>query len=345
MDFEEFRAFLRITAEPTHTRPFNGNNSQDSPRSLAQHPPHTHSPVAKRRLTVTTTTTIIRTAAVAPNSLPLTMSISSSRKLTISQSGIHEQASSPKPYADAANTSSRPLHPPSPGSPQPDFSLTTKMTFDSYVDSLQTHGNHTGLRPRSASVSAGASHHLKLEIPPSKAYQLRQRQHRTHTRNRRPMSAPSSRKPAASKSKTAKGRPPARSVSVPTTRIMAAAEPKTVAFQSTTAPRPAPRPKSSPIYLSSTHTSQRSLGHKIHVHETESRASWMKKKVAAAPQVASRVKAADRLRKAQQYDKALEEVRACEGGFRGRRCRQRSNAVCRFLVAGRGCHCPEWQNR
>lgn len=238
------------------------------------------------------------------------MSIASSKQLTISLAGTQEHASPNANNDDAASSSSRPLHPPS--SPQPDFSLTTKVTFDDYVEGLSNGKAALISRPASAS----ASHHLKLEIPPSNSYpQPRQRQHRTHTRNRRPMSAPSSRRPAASKatnySAARKDHPPARPVSAATARRVAAAfEPKTVAFQSTTARRPAPRPKSSPIYLSSTHTSQRTLGHKIHAQEIESRSSWQKKKITAAPPIASRVKAADRLRKAQQYDKALAEVRS-----------------------------------
>ena len=85
------------------------------------------------------------------------------------------------------------------------------------------------------------------------------------------------------------------------------------------------RPVSSPVYLKSTHPSQRTLGHKIHdAKMNPSWQSWRRKKITSTPSVSNRVKSADRFRRAKQFDlslknldEAIELAGAGGGGFDG----------------------------
>ena len=69
------------------------------------------------------------------------------------------------------------------------------------------------------------------------------------------------------------------------------------------------RPVSSPVYLKSTHPSQRTLGHKIHdAKMNPSWQSWRRKKITSTPSVSNRVKSADRFRRAKQFDLSLKNL-------------------------------------
>ncbi|GMI17814.1 hypothetical protein TrLO_g1776 [Triparma laevis f. longispina] len=213
-----------------------------------------------------------------------------------------------------------------------DPSLTSKITFDSYVTQEKLRRSTSSFRPASAgptgSVSLARSsasfkmstQHIVLDVPTPGTLVGRERKHRTHTKNRRPMSAPSTRskplhpKPTSATPNTNTNTPP-----TPTSRPRPVSASNTtrnskqqdthhiVAFGSTTSKLPPPRPQSSPIYLKSTHPSQKSLGHKIH-DANSAPPSWQKKKIACNPAISSRVKLSDRLKRAQQFGESLQQI-------------------------------------